>query len=265
MKVNIMTEQDIERLAPLQPADWLNIEIKFLEFVISDFAFPVIFSVNNEMVGVGTSIIHENVAWLANIIVHPQHRKKGIGQTITEYLIEEALEMKCQTIYLCATELGRFVYSKLGFVTETHYVFYKNLDIKNHQLCKNIVPYSDKLRKEVLDLDLKCSGENRINSLEGHISKSYLYRNENKTKGVYLPTLGEGLVIATTETAGLELMKWRLNSQTKAVFPIENQSALSFMEQADYHPYLKQDRMRWGPERAHHLSFIYNRVGGYLG
>jgi GNAT superfamily N-acetyltransferase len=54
-------------------------------------------------------------AWILNIYVEPQHRRKGLAKTITERLIEWCRHEGFQAVQLHASEYGRGLYQKLGF------------------------------------------------------------------------------------------------------------------------------------------------------
>jgi hypothetical protein len=83
--------------------------------------------------------------------------------------------------------------------------------------------------------------------------------------GFYLPSFGEGLIIANTSTAGLGLMKLRLKTKSKAVFPSDNLEASGFMLKNNLMPFAKAKRMRLGKKRDVILKDIYNRAGGNIG
>ncbi|MBL0009542.1 MAG: GNAT family N-acetyltransferase [Saprospiraceae bacterium] len=105
-------------------------------YITSDFCFPIKVSIDHKIAGTGTAIIHHDVAWLAHIIVHPDFRNQGIGKLITESLVKMAHAKSCDTLYLLATELGEPVYRKIGFETETEYLFFKGekpIDIRYTQ------------------------------------------------------------------------------------------------------------------------------------
>ncbi|MCM1006172.1 MAG: GNAT family N-acetyltransferase [Prevotella sp.] len=54
-------------------------------------------------------------AYLMNIYVRPEFRKRGVAHFIVRGLINEALARKCGKIYLETTAEGRPVYESLGF------------------------------------------------------------------------------------------------------------------------------------------------------
>jgi hypothetical protein len=198
--------------------------------------------------------------------VHPNHRNKGFGKLITQVLVDSLITKKCETIYLIATDLGAIVYDKLGFKTEIEYLFFK--DLKNDNVwtkSNNISLLTEDLYKQVINMDKEITGEDRMCNIGGHLKGGYVYKKENVVEGFYLPELGEGLIMAKTSLAGIELMKLRLKTKQNAVFPADNFIATDFLSQNNYTVFKKAKRMRLGKKRAVSFSNIYNRIGGYMG
>jgi len=265
MDIQTLEYSDIKLIADLQPAGW-DIIPSFKLYTLADFCFPIKITIHKKIVGIGSAIIHKDSAWLAHIVVHPDHRNQGIGTLVTKSLIDLILSKSCDTIYLIATELGEPIYKKLGFEPETAYLLFN--DIKTTAAftnSKNIVPFTPKFKEEILTIDRQVSGENRIVLLEQYLSDGFVYVQNNRVTGFYLPTCKEGLIIATSHTAGQELMKLRLTTKENASFPIENASAIEFMSQNNFKASRTVKRMRLGKPRNWQPSNIYNRIGGNLG
>jgi len=218
------------------------------------------------MVGIGSTIMHNDVAWLAHIIVHSEYRNKGIGRFITQSLIGRIDNASCKTIYLIATELGAPVYEKLGFETETEYVFYKDIQINKHTVTSSrIIPYDPAYKKHIQALDTVVSGEYRMFHLEPYLTDAFLYVKDNMLEGYYLPGFGDGFIIALTAEAGTALMTLRFAEKEHAVFPVDNRSANEFMQQHQYQPFKTARRMRLGMYRKVDFLKIYNRISGSMG
>jgi predicted N-acetyltransferase YhbS len=52
--------------------------------------------------------------WLAGTLVHPSHRRKGVGRKLVRHVVERAAEFGVRTLYLY-TETARPFYEKLGW------------------------------------------------------------------------------------------------------------------------------------------------------
>ena len=230
MRFAPFTHHDISILDELRPPDWTDIKVPFQFYLSSDFCFPIKLTHEDKIIGVGCSIIHDDVAWLGHIIVHPEFRNQGHGTSITKQLIKIAEDNKTSTLFLIATEMGAPVYSKLGFVTETEYLFYKDVVLKEKFVqSNNIVPFQEKYFDQLYVLDKKLSSENRLSHLNEHCSSGFVYLENDRVLGFYLPNFGEGIILAEHPSAGFELLKLHLTKNDKVVFPIDNTSALQFM------------------------------------
>lgn len=267
-KVNIqdLKQSEVDLLIDLQPTGWRDIIPMFDFYTKADFCFPVKATIDNKVIGIGTTIIHNDVAWLAHIIVHPDNRNRGVGLSISRTLVDSLKTKKCNTIYLIATDLGAPVYEKIGFETETEYLCFK--DLKNDNgwtTSNNITLFNDNLKGQIAHMDQQVSGEDRMYHFKEYLRSGYVYMKDNIVEGFYLPTLGEGLITANTGLAGLELMKLRLKTKDNAVFPSDNLVATEFMHQNNYKAFEKVKRMRLGKKRTMFLTNMYNRIGGNLG
>jgi Acetyltransferase (GNAT) family len=266
MDVQNLEHTDLELINELKPADWPDIVTPFTFYISSFFCFPVKVMNNGTIAGTGSVIIHNDVAWLAHIIVHPAHRGRGLGGLITQALVDISRKNNCTTIYLLATELGEPVYTKAGFVTETGYLFFKDIrPPADFTLPAGIIPYKEAYRDELARLDRQVSGEERMHHTAHYLNDGFLYRAGSITEGFYLPGFGEGLIIANTVNAGTALMKMRLLSKTNASFPVGNKEAAALLYQYNYREFRSAKRMRLGKERTWQPENIYSRIGGNLG
>ncbi len=73
---------------------------------------------DGESVGTATSTAYEDkFGWVAMVLVHPDHRRKGIGSALL-YACIDYLEERVATVKLDATPMGKKLYDTLGFVDE---------------------------------------------------------------------------------------------------------------------------------------------------
>lgn len=266
MNIESLKRTDYKLLTELQPEGWPDI-LPHIDFYInSTFCFPIKVIIDNKIVGIGTSIIHKDISWLAHIIVHPAYRNNGIGQRITQTLVDSLQANNYNTIYLIATDLGAPIYEKIGFETETEYLFFNNIKSDANWLAsKNIIPISDNFKEQIAKIDQQISGEDRMFQIEPHLIGGFVYQQDKIIEGYYLPTFGEGLILANTSSAGLELMKMRLTTKDNAAFPVDNLDAAEFLHKNNYKEFKTAKRMRLGRKKAWQPINIYNRIGGNLG
>ncbi|MCF8429018.1 MAG: GNAT family N-acetyltransferase [Bacteroidia bacterium] len=266
MEIQVLTQNDLDLMAELQPKGWPDILPAILCYVQSPNCFPIKLIYKKKIIGIGTTIINSDTAWLAHIIIHPDYRNVGFGSIITQKLVSSLFDKNIATIYLIATELGQPVYEKIGFLEETEYLFFKDFKSdKSIGVSNNIVPFVDEYKSQILALDFKASGENRIQLIKPNLVEGFAYLNGDIVEGFYLPTLGEGMIVANSNIAGIELMKLRMTTKDNIAFPIENKEATNFMCQNNYKEFKTAKRMRLGIKRGWQPQNIYNRIGGNLG
>lgn len=266
MKIEKFDKTDLELLGPLQPADWGDIVRPFAYYLEQYFCFPIKITVDGEIVGVGAAIILEDTAWLAHIIVHSGHRNRGIGGAITRRLMEITGENKCRTVSLIATDLGRPVYLKSGFVDQEDYLFFERKGpLGEAKVSSNIRVYADADRQAVAELDRKLSGESRERLLDKNLTGAYLHFDRERLDGYFLPELGEGLVMADNEKSGLELLRLKLSRAVKNVLPAGNQIGTAFMLNNGYREVKRAKRMVWGQSFPWKPEHMFGRIAGNLG
>jgi GNAT superfamily N-acetyltransferase len=265
MKITSFLNSDLDSLSQIQPADWPDIRIPIAFYIEADYCFPFKFEIEGVLVGIGTAILHEKTGWLATIVTHNDYRKQGNGKLITEYLVAFLKEHNCQYIYLIATAQGEPVYSKVGFITESRYEYYKDIDLNELPISEKVKIYKSMYKDAIFELDRSISGENRSQHLETFLHDSFVYIENEKLEGVYFPRLGDGLIVAQTAKAGTELMKKRFQTFSMASFPEENLDAHNFMKVNGYEPVMTHARMHFGKYMPWQAAKLYNRVGGNIG
>ena len=182
---------------------------------------------------------------------------------MTQALIEQARTFEAQTIQLVATEMGEPLYKKVGFRNIGEYAFMK--EGETTEPTTRCTSYHPKYREEILALDFAASGEDRQTLLEPHLSQALVYCGD-RLSGFYMPTLGEGLIIADNEEAGISLMKNKLaRAWLYIAIPRGNPPALEFLKSLGHKEYRVGKRMALGPEIPWHPKMIFGRIGGNLG
>ncbi|HEX6224872.1 MAG TPA: GNAT family N-acetyltransferase [Chryseolinea sp.] len=255
---------DLNAVAGLQPEGWPDIFPSIEFYCKSAFCFPLKALVKEQTVGIGTAIVHGKTAWLAHIIVHQNYRNSGIGSAITKALIERTLKSECRTLLLIATALGEPVYKKLGFEVDTTYQFFDHGSLPPIESTK-ICPFKKQYESAIFQLDRAVSGENRQKLLRDHLADTLVFVDNNMLLGFYIPTLGEGTIIADSPAAGLALMSVRAASTRRFCIPTINENGVNFLNQNGFTEYRRASRMILGEKISWEGSKIYSRIGGNLG
>jgi GNAT superfamily N-acetyltransferase len=74
---------------------------------------------NGQSAGTATTIVYgPTVAWIGMVLVHPDHRRRGIGSALLQRCIDHLRERGVSSIKLDATPAGKRVYDGLGFKDE---------------------------------------------------------------------------------------------------------------------------------------------------
>jgi GNAT superfamily N-acetyltransferase len=74
---------------------------------------------NGELIGTVTTITYgRELAWIGMMLVHPNHRRHGVGTQLMQRALAYLQSLRIECIRLDATPLGRPVYEKLGFLAE---------------------------------------------------------------------------------------------------------------------------------------------------
>jgi GNAT superfamily N-acetyltransferase len=265
MQILPLNSSDLDLLPQIQPSDWTDIRIPVSFYLEPNYCHPFKAVIDGVLVGTGTAILHEKTGWLSTIITHGQYRNQGIGKRITEHLLTFLQKQNCEYIYLIATALGEPVYSKVGFITESRYNYFRDVNLENLAISENIIPYQSDYQQAIFELDALISGEDRSQHLEVFLPDSFVYLENEKIEGVYFPSFGDGLIVAKTEMAGLELMKKRFQKFKVASFPEENKTAYDFMVSSGYEAVTTHARMYFGKPMPWKPDGLYNRVGGNIG
>lgn len=267
MNYCMLTYNDLNEIRKLQPEGWPDIVPEFEFYVRKEFCFPIKAISDNKIVGVGTLIVFNNTAWLAHIIVDKNHRNSGIGFQITEKLINDGNNKSVKSFLLIATELGLPVYKKAGFRIISEYEYFnRNKHCRDFLLSPNILPYEGSLDSGIYELDKRISGENRKSLIVDYLTNTLVYIRNGSVLGFYMPDLGEGLILASTTDAGLELMKIKYSKVNKAVLPGENHIGTNFLKQNGFTPSdTKGTRMILGQEIDWNPKQIFSRIGGNFG
>jgi GNAT superfamily N-acetyltransferase len=270
LKVRPLLKSEIGLLQDFPPKEWT---IDLPAFMSLHFGYPYFFpiaaEIENKVVGCGNGILNGNVGWIGNIIVLPEYRNRGIGYELTKFLVEYFRDKGCTTQLLIASDMGRNIYTKLGFkITSTYQFFKAGTMFSDYRKAVGIRKIKESDFSSLRKLDKKATGEERFHLIVRFFSTGwvYTYKESNEIRGIYLPDLGGGLVIAMDDEAGLELLKFRLSQgKTNAVIPIENEAALNLLKSEGHQPYQILPRMVLGDEVKWKPKFIFNRASGYCG
>jgi len=100
-------------------AGWNQTEADWLGYLAFDSGGCLAVLVDGELAGTATSIRYgERVGWIGMVLVHPRHRRLGLGTELLSRTVRYLREKGTRSIKLDATPIGRTVYLPLGFRDE---------------------------------------------------------------------------------------------------------------------------------------------------
>jgi GNAT superfamily N-acetyltransferase len=269
IKIRPILKYEIDQLQGLPPEDWnLDLPQLFSFHLGHSYFYPAVAETDGKIMGCGIGMINGTVSWLGTIIVLPEYRRQGIGQAITEHLIEYCRSKGCTTQLLTASEMGEPLYRRLGFRTDSLYVFYK-CETPHHFPdipCVRKIQEQDFIPAKKLDREITC--EDRFPYISRFFSTGWVYcaNASSSIDGVFLSEMGQGFILARTPEAGIALMKLRVHlGKTSAVIPEANSIAKELLLAEGFQEYRRSPRMVLGRDLPWQPRMLYNRATGYCG
>ncbi len=150
----------------------------------------------NMVIGTVTSINYSNkFEWIGMMLVDSNHQRKGIGQKLMEKVIEQS---STDCLRLDATEMGKKLYDKLGFIPDgtIHRYVRSAGDQKKtryRELPKNMHSISSENLEMVFQFDNDQIGTDRSKILTRIYRRGvgFCLKSENRVKGYVLGRSGE--------------------------------------------------------------------------
>jgi GNAT superfamily N-acetyltransferase len=154
-------------------AHWNQTEDDWRIFIDNYAAHAFVVMNESMVVGSATAVNYQNqAAWIGMVLVHPEHRKRGIASELMRQVI--ASLQGCRSIKLDATPVGREVYLRLGFKDEEEVIRFTTqeaLPVNLHAMeVVSVIPAKN--CGVISDFDRKVFGCDRSVLLEG------LYHNQ---------------------------------------------------------------------------------------
>ena len=265
MHIYPVIPSDLEEISSLRPDGWADIAPWFRFYLANGFCSPYKLVEDGGIAGSGVIIFFDHTAWLAHVIVRPEFRRRGFGAAIVRHLLGCAAAENVRTVSLIATDLGFPVYEKAGFRVAGEYCTYSAAGPLPFTDNPNIFSYNERFREGILRLDAKASGEDRGKVISQFLEDSLVYADGESVRGFYLPSLGEGLVIAEDPVAGKALMLQRFFSKSSVLFPAENAAAVSCPEELGLQMTGTVRRMIYGRDLSWRPEMMFGRIAGNMG
>jgi ribosomal protein S18 acetylase RimI-like enzyme len=194
--------------------------------------------------------------WIGALGVAPEARRHGFGRALTEAAIDRLRERGAGTVLLFATDMGRPLYERLGFVIEGAATAWRGnagtatSALQVRRLCEDD-------RDAVVALDRAATGEDRSNLLRAlHPLSGVAAERDGALVGwAAKAPYGAGVAICgADDEAGIVLMATAAGGPAPAtlVVPDANAAATANLRRWGFRAANAGERMRLGPPVAWH-------------
>jgi GNAT superfamily N-acetyltransferase len=218
----------------------------------------VVAEAGGELVGVAAGASFGATGWVGGVAVVPAARRSGLGGALTEAILGFLASRGVATVQLHATDLGRPVYERLGFVPETEYLTLTGPTRPRDpaDLGPLVRPGRAADLAAVLALDEAATGEDRRRLLTALWPTGGLVAGgDGRLRGFHLasPWRSGGAAVARDPQAGLALLdavRAGGGGEVAISVPAANPVAVRFLEAAGFTEHSRTLRMHRGP-RVH--------------
>lgn len=224
-----------------------------------------------------TTTRYRRTAWIGNLIVPPEHRRKGIGQRLMTHAMAHLSSRGVRTIRLEADPPGMNIYRRLGFVDEFESLrFQLSAGTGARQTGAKRITEHD--LPAVAAFDAEHFGDRRDRLLEllfQQAGAAYCFRESGQVRGhAFMVSSRLGIRVGPWVAADLRaaetLLKWILADWASTTIvlgvPAPNRTAVDLLESAGFHRTPSCLRMVYGNRvDAGHPENIFATANGALG
>jgi GNAT superfamily N-acetyltransferase len=216
-----------------------------------------------EVIGTVTTTTYDRaLAWIGMMLVHPDHRGRGIGSSLMRRALEYLGSRGIPCIRLDATPAGRPMYEKFGFVSEWSLTRHERPPTSETLLNET----STKVVRDLIEsdwggageIDTRCFGvprERLLRKLQESCRRALVCEREGQVigwgllrAGIKADYLGP-LEFANTDVLVPLAAALLRSAEKRSVFwdvPDDNEVAVAAAQQLGFHPVRPLTRMRLG-------------------
>lgn len=194
------------------------------------------------IVGTAAYVSFGRTGWLGGVAVAPEARGSGLGTELTRAALD-ALGPH-ETVLLLASDLGRPIYERLGFVSEGSYrVFWSPDDARPAGSFRRLEPAD---RDAVLALDARVTGESRTLAIDAALAGGVA----SETGVALRPPWPARPILAPDPGEGAALLAAVIEPGLRLAVPEANEAAVSALLELGCRERAGVLRMRRGPAVA---------------
>ena len=224
------------------------------------------------LIGGACTAAFGETGWIGALGVLPRTRRRGVGELLTRASVDWLTERGARTVLLYATELGRPVYERVGFVAEAPARAWRGTPpgpaATGRVGVRRLRPAD---RQAILALDREATGEDRsavLDMLPALLGLG-LERDDGALAAFALNTpWGAGpAVVAADHDAGIAMLR-ALVAEPQPItvtVPEDNPGVGATLAQWGFHPVNTALRMRHGPPVGHDPTRMFGLFNLFFG
>lgn len=208
-----------------------------------------------QLVGtVTTTRYGSELAWIGMMLVHPQHRRRGIATALVRHSIDYLQAHRVRCIKLDATPAGEFVYRKLGFEVEWSFHRWRRDPCNVESPIET--DFFSPMTNHVLELDRRAFGTDRSQYLDLLCNDSRVSVTEHGFGMLRQGSLASyiGPLSARTASAAASIVARLCASSADSIFwdiPTPNPAATDLARTIGFAPVRDLTRMKLGGATSH--------------
>jgi predicted N-acetyltransferase YhbS len=180
---------------------------------------------DGQVVGTGACISFGSTGWIGGIAVAPSARGLGLGRALTLECLAALRE--CETVLLLASDAGRPIYERLGFVAEERFRVFLTGESAERAPQGEFRALTRADHEAVLALDRRVTGEDRsaavLPALDGALASPDL------SAVALRPPFRARPILASDASAGAALLRAVVEPRMRVAAPESNGAAVSAM------------------------------------
>jgi GNAT superfamily N-acetyltransferase len=273
-----MTAEDVDAVGEMTAAGGFGDRRAFFREAVSlSSCRPIVAVEEGRPIGTGMGAIHGDVGWLGVIFVTPGLRRRGIGRALTEAACAILEGAGCRSLVLVATDMGRPLYERMGFVERSRYHMHPGEPLNDAPA----PPTGTSARRvaatdldAIAALDRQATGEDRRPLLGAYASEGWLLESSGAApdlRGYLLPThRGNAALIAPRQEDALFLIDLHRHLIPKdgrawAGLLTENGTGRQLLAQRGWTEWRSFPRMIRGPEPEWKPGLIWGQFNHAMG
>jgi GNAT superfamily N-acetyltransferase len=251
VRIRPMVADDLEpTIAAVRDGGWGDRRAALAFYVRHNAAHPFVAESRGAIVGTGIATQNGNVGWVGLIFTAPEWRGRGLGGALTGVVLRHLEGLGCRSMLLAATDLGRPIYDRFGFVTDGGYSVWSGPPRADLPLDPRLRAFTSTDLSRVCGIDQQVTHEDRSHVI-GVMLDGWVLAEGPELVGYALRTpWGNGPAIAADPADGRLLFEV-LRSQAarhplSVTVPVENQFAADHLRAVGFVEERRLPRMRLG-------------------